>query len=481
MRKRYDGGASQSQMLKGLQKVPDRLQELMGAVLNSPDDALLCTMRWMLFAQRPLGLEELYFAIRTGTGQLTSGYWDISEVNRDSMEAFILASSRGLVEIKTSGSLTRAQLVHESVREFLITGGSTDLGPCSDRMVAADSHFKLFTWCQMYLRSNAKEQVATNEDRYIRSRYDVRKTFPLLHYAGESIFHHFEVSYLTGILHLHSLREFPLQQSIYLTTFYDPKLHQQLLEPHRLFTSLLYLSICRGCAELAGGLVAEKEMHSSRSDAQDRASATASAIGLLADGIDLNCHFEDPWSSVLELATERCPGLVQSLLDQGADVNIDGGAPLCTAANFCNNQDGMEGVVLLLLSRGAYAQAFRSNSDMTALTLAVNNGNLATVTVLPEHGADAIGAYNSTVVSPLLLALGHVEQIPLIANDEFEIEVEYGPVHDHIMRVLLDHGADVHLRAGPKQISPLQFAAEYRHDDIVQLLTGYGQRDPRDE
>jgi energy-coupling factor transporter ATP-binding protein EcfA2 len=101
IRKRCDGGASQSEIWKCLQEVPDKLQELIGAVLHSPDDALLCTLRWILFAKEPLTLQALYFAIRTGTGRLTSGFWDSYEVNRDDMEALVLASSRGVVELKS--------------------------------------------------------------------------------------------------------------------------------------------------------------------------------------------------------------------------------------------------------------------------------------------------------------------------------------------------------------------------------------------
>jgi hypothetical protein len=394
----------------------------------------------------------------------------------------IIASSRGLVEIKSNRWGTRAQLVHDSVRQYLITGGLKEMGPCSDKMVAAENHAKLFQWCQTYLRSITGGPVATFEDGDRWSAVDVARTYrsyPLLKYAGLHILYHFEVACIAGILRSSSLREFPIRQYIYpnfLKEKLGPEISRELLKPHRLFTSLLYVVIHRGYAQLGEALLVEDSVYSSRINDRGCTSATASNSGFPAAKIDLNIKFEEPLFGLLELAIEFCPNIVRSLLDHGADVNINGGASLCMAVELCGHGDVREDVVRLLLSRGAHAQVFRPNSDMTALTLAANNGNLAIVTVLLEHGADANGAYSSIAVSPLLVALGHVEPILLTAFEAYETESRDSPVNKDIIRVLLDHGADINLRAGPKQISPLQFAAEYRDDDIVQLLMSYGQR-----
>jgi energy-coupling factor transporter ATP-binding protein EcfA2 len=493
VKRRCDGGASHSEISKSLQEVPDKLQELIGAILQSPDDPLLCTLRWILFAERPLKLQELYFAIRTGTGQLTSGIRDPAEINDDGMESYILASSRGLVEMKSGwmGNI-QAQLVHESVREYLIAGGLEELGSCSNKMVEVHNHAKLFQWCQTYLGSITEDYVATSENGYSRRGVlDVRRTYPLLSYAGDFILSHFEVAYIAGVLRSSSLHEFPIRQCIYpdfLDKDISPGVCRQLLEPDRLFTSLLYVSILRKRVQLAEALLAENAVHSARLNNRGCTNATASNSGfsaakMFANEIDLNLHFEGSKSSLLELAIDCCPDAVRHLLDHGADVNIDGGAPLCRAVELYVVGDGMD-LVLLLLTHGAQAQVYQTSSEMTALALAVMNGSLAIVMSLLEHGADANGARGTQAISPLLAALGHGD-----SREEGWLRGIY-PVKEDILHALLDHGADVYLKAGPGQVSPIEFArtlrthhtAKYRDSDIdiVRLLTSHGQRTRRE-
>jgi ankyrin repeat protein len=478
IRKRCDGGASHSEISKCLQDVPGKLQELIGAVLHSPDDALLCTLRWTLFARVSFDVEELYFAVRTGTGQLTSGFWDSSEVNRDDMEALIIASSRGLVEIKSNRWRTWAQLVHDSVREYLIAGGLKEMGLCSDKMVAAKNHAKLFQWCQTYLRSITVGPFATFEDGDLWSAVDAARTwrsYPLLRYAGFSILYHFEIACIAGILRSSSLRQFPIRQYVYsnfLNEHLGPEISQDLIKPHRLFTSLLYVVIHEGYAQLAEALLAENAVRSSRINDRDCTHAAASTSDLLTAEIDLNLHFEERGSSLLELAIECCPGIVRPLLDHGADVNVRGGAPLYRAVELDGVVDGdiMDDVVLLLLTRGAHAQVYQKPREMTTLALAVRYHSLAIVTLLLDHGADANGAIGTPAVSPLLVAVGHkvpVEEAWFFDNLH---------VNGDIVRALLEHGADVNLRAGPEGISPLQFATDHGEIHIVQLLESYRQR-----
>jgi hypothetical protein len=469
--KRCDKGAIHSEISKILQEVPDKIQEVIGTVLHSPDEALLCIMRWMLFALHPLMLEELYFAVRTGTGELTSGIWDTSEVNRDNMEAFILASSRGLVEMKTNGSITRAQLVHESVREYLITGGLKDLGPCSDKIVAADHHMRLFECCQTYLKFISEKHLLTVDGVNRRKSNDVRKTYPLLFYAGEYILHHLEASYTVGILHLDVLREFPLRQTIYLETYCSLDLYQQLLEPNRLFTSLLYVSMLRNCTRLAGALLAGNALHSSCFDNRGCTSAAASNSRLLATKIKVDFHFEGHMSSLTELAVKFFPGLMHILLDQRADVSIDGGAPFSTALDCGLGEDAGS----IFLSHRALIRFVHKNSGMTVLALAVRRGKVATVTLLLEHCANEKGNHGTPAASPLLAALGHGILGGTNAERSQDIGGHRHVVHKDIVRALLDHKIDVLLGAGPKNISPFQLAVEHQRCNIVRPLTRYGQ------
>lgn len=200
-----DKGETRSQLLHTLKEVPDKLKDLIAAILDPPDDVLVCTMKWILFALRPLTLEELYFAIRTGTGQVTTGVWDLIEVNRDGMQAFILESSRGLIDVKTGTkavrkvrkSIMRVQLVHESVREYLLTGGLLTLGRCSDETVAAGIHFELSKWCQLYFSFDEKIHplLSDHEELHGQSDYDDLESYPLLQYAASTAWEHLEIAY----------------------------------------------------------------------------------------------------------------------------------------------------------------------------------------------------------------------------------------------------------------------------------------------
>jgi hypothetical protein len=352
------------------------------------------------------------------------------------------------------------------------------MGPCSDKMIAAKNHAELFQSCQTYLGSITEELDAATEG----SEVDVRQTLPLLDYAGRYTLYHFEVACIAGVLRSSSLHEFPIQQYVFLT-FLDSEIgsgmYQQLSEPHRLFTSLLYVSIRKGYAQLAEALLAETAVHSSCVNNRGCTSATASTSGFDAAKIDLNIHLVDHWSTLLENATEWCPCLVRPLLDHGADVNVDEGAPLCMAAELCTDRPGMEHVVLLLLSRGAHAQVYQTSRGTTPLALAVKNGSYAIVTLLLEHGADANGAIGTPAVSPLLASLGHNLLTWEIPDEAYELTLD--PLDEKIVHALLEHGADVYLKAGPKQISPLQYATEQVTEmkgsrDILRLLTSYGQR-----
>jgi hypothetical protein len=485
MRERCDGGASRSAVLKSLQEVPDKLQELIGAILHSPDDALLCAMQWMMFGRRSLKLPELYSAIHAGTGQTTSGAWDTPQAEHDGMEAFILASSRGLVEVKSdTWSTDMAHLVHESVRVYLMNGGLKGLGRCSDKLVEANNHAKLFERCQTYLKSIT---ISKADGSGLHNPHERPRTYPLMRYIHGCILHHFEVSHAAGVLRLSSLCEFPVEQYVQTLWGYDDTFRrdyclQQQLELHKprhRFVSLLYISLAAGCVQLAGALLAEIAVHPPDLDDQNCTSGTVGNTGLITAKI-LNMQFVGFSQNLLELAVGRCPSLVCSLLDHGADPNSNKGAALQKAVIYCTAEDDGEDTVRVLLSRGADIHIF-SMYNTTVLTTAVATGLLPIVTLLLEHDADANDYYASTAVSPLLAALGHsVPNVELWHTDEKFKRDSYDS-DTCILRVLLDHGADVYLRAGPKQNSPLQYATEkftgaYGGGDIIRLLTSYGQR-----
>jgi ankyrin repeat protein len=471
LKKKSDWGATRPQLLHTLKEVPDKLRDFIADILHSPDEALICAMRWILFAKRPLVLEELYFAIQTGTGQISSGVWNSNEITRDGMQAFILRSSHGLIEVKIGTRvirrvrkrIMRVQLVHESVREYLLAGGLAALGPCSDETVAAESHVKLFRWCQLYFSFDERVHplLSDREELHEPSDYDDLEAYPLLEYAASSVWEHLEICYTAGALDWRSIRDFPLKLWLHSHTAsrhgFDREdllwLDSHLDNPY----SLLYILINRGCGKLAGAVLAANSALRAPLDGQHSTSTET-----LTD--------DSPFISLLELAVSRCSDVVQTLLEHGADVNVDGDAPLLMAVQRESIDRRNKNVVDLLLRNGACAQATHKPSNTTVLALAARHCHAGSVMSLLKYGADVNGACDRSIVSPLLAALGHKAQDKTLDYPEYSRELDFSARQRDITCILLKHGADINLKAGASSLSPLQFAVQHWGRQVFELL-----------
>src|SRR5205814_1409874 len=128
LNKEYDRGRIHA-LRKRLQEIPTKLNELFKDILTrdgqNMEDLLLC-IQWILYAKRPLKREELYFAILSGEAPEALTAWNPEEITKQDMERFILSSSKGLAEVTKSTDQT-VQFIHESVRDFLLENGLSDL------------------------------------------------------------------------------------------------------------------------------------------------------------------------------------------------------------------------------------------------------------------------------------------------------------------------------------------------------------------
>jgi hypothetical protein len=122
-----------------LEALPKDLHQLFGSILqcgSSESGALLLTFQWLLFADRPLALPEIYFAMITDESLNVIQDWQRLELSMADMENFVLDASRGLAEI-TKGRNPTAQLIHESVREYLLDSWMPSLYGHSASVLAA--------------------------------------------------------------------------------------------------------------------------------------------------------------------------------------------------------------------------------------------------------------------------------------------------------------------------------------------------------
>ena len=101
------------------------------------------------------------------------------------------------------------QFIHESVRQHILNGGLAILRPSLSRNVEAASHAILATWCQDYVRNGSWEHMNPNTSEDL-----LRQAFPLIEYVSFSTFYHMEDAHSQGALEITELRNFPLKHWI---------------------------------------------------------------------------------------------------------------------------------------------------------------------------------------------------------------------------------------------------------------------------
>jgi len=154
---------------------------------------------------------------------------------------------------------------------------------------------------------------------------------------------------------------------------------------------------------------------------------------------------------LMEACEKGRTGVVESLLDRGADVNItdvEGRTPLMLAAFR-----GRTPVMRLLLDRSADPNA-ADNKGYTALMMAAFKGHPAATELLIDRGADVnAGSHKGGTALIRAASAGHLE----------------------VVRFLLFKGADVNAET-KKGLSALSVASANHFKDISTLLMAYGAK-----
>ncbi|KAI8648292.1 PNP-UDP-1 domain-containing protein [Fusarium keratoplasticum] len=184
---------------KRLDAIPTGLSDLFREILsrdqNNLQDMRLC-IQWILFAKRPLKLEEYYFAAVSGLSADELGEWDPEDVTRDDMDRFLLSSSKGLAETTKTKSPT-VQFIHESVREFFLKDGQRELWPDLTGDFQSFSHDQLKQCCHTYTKLDISPHVPSgpplpkaSSDAAKSLRCLVSDKFPFLEYATHHVLYH---------------------------------------------------------------------------------------------------------------------------------------------------------------------------------------------------------------------------------------------------------------------------------------------------
>ncbi|KAH7038362.1 ankyrin repeat-containing domain protein [Microdochium trichocladiopsis] len=245
LNKSHDDGLNPTALRKELSKMPRDLHTLFRDILlrdgDKREELLLC-MQWILFARQPLSPQELYLAIRAGTGseEDISTKWNPRETTLDLIQRFILSASKGLVEVTRTRRPT-VQFIHESVNDFLLKEkGLHDVWPDLKTDLKGLSHDKLKLCCMRYIEAQYPEfshlARATEQDYNSREEKAV-KAFPFLTYAAKNILYHAEHAEASGLSQVAFLSAFPKKQWIKLYNGFE----KYAVRRYTMNASMLYI------------------------------------------------------------------------------------------------------------------------------------------------------------------------------------------------------------------------------------------------
>jgi serine/threonine-protein phosphatase 6 regulatory ankyrin repeat subunit B len=174
---------------------------------------------------------------------------------------------------------------------------------------------------------------------------------------------------------------------------------------------------------------------------------------LLDQGADVNLRRVSNRSTALWIASYRgYAKLVKLLLEKGADSSIsnsiDGITPIYVAS-----QNGHTDIVRLLLDNGADVNAKEINKDVSALHLASQKGHTGVVQLLLDRGAD-VNAKLTKGDTALMIASAYA--------------------HAGIVSLLLENGADMNAQRTGDGFTALMFASQNGCIEVVQILIDKG-------
>jgi len=413
LREKCDDGATQSELMNSLATVPDKLASLFASILTNPDQATITAFQWIFYARNPPLIQELYFAIKTSTNQLSTGEWDKNDVDQESIKRFITRTTRGLVQVvehPLGGDECIIQFVHESVREHLLQGGLATLTMCDARLIEGLSHAHIARCCLSYVLLDPSKY-----SQYFQPHQGLllflSEKFPLHAFTTNDLVYHADLAYRAGVLSLTFVSELPLRLLICISN--------AMMETENVVetTTVLFWLIIKGGYALAEALLAGCSM------TEKPGIVSYGTIAQSAMTLDINMGCDGWDGGVLGAAAASGKiDLVQQLLHLDAEVVPSVGnvcSPLIPAI-----RSGSKDVVELLLQHGADVNAVSTPSVLskkpeTALTIAVRMRHHEVASVLLAYHPDLHHRLEYGTALDCALSLSDTEMIRLLWNAHF--------------------------------------------------------------
>ncbi|KAH8723067.1 ankyrin repeat protein, partial [Phaeosphaeriaceae sp. PMI808] len=282
-------GTRVEELHKIITSMPQALDELYTNILSGFTEAeehmMVKLFQWVLFAERPLSMQELRDALATDQDMTCI---TISELRRntswtetlDQFERHAKHISRGLVEFRTRDlyeqyeldgeeSDKEAQFIHQSVADYLLERFFKNIGrhQCDSRSYAGAGHFEVSRSCLRYLA--LKEVLEATQ----LPRSTISARFPLVPYATRFVFDHIRKAEQHGISQADLLMLFQwdaqsesLGKVARIWTVFDPNsVHTPLGWPF-IGTTALHFLIALGSKSALDACLLERDIDVSRKD-----------------------------------------------------------------------------------------------------------------------------------------------------------------------------------------------------------------------
>ena len=422
LNKEFDRGRIHA-LRKRLDKIPDDLGALFRDILTrdneNVEDLVLC-LQWILYAERPMKLQELYFAILAGVAADGLAAWSPEEITEIDMRKYILSSSKGLAEMTKSKHPT-VQFIHESVRDFLKENGLDVLQLHLDSSFPASSHERLKECCQTYARIDASEYLssdtalpAPSSEDAVSLRQLVSTKFPFLEYAVHNMLHHADAASEYGISQTRFIQTFPLSDWIHLDNLFE----KYQIRRRTLHCSLLYILSEKNLPHLirieldrVQQLDIKGERYSFPLNAALAHKNEAALRALLLPDTSARSIGMVPLNRSSSSAAEYQES-IKSILEMRDEIDFRKDRSLLSWAA----QRGHEAIVKLLLETGKVDVNSRGTLGQTPLSWAAERGHEAVVKLLLEIGKVDVDSRDMSGQTPLSRAAqgGHEAVVKLL-------------------------------------------------------------------
>ncbi|KAI8630554.1 ankyrin repeat-containing domain protein [Xylariaceae sp. FL1651] len=499
-------GASLKRIENRINSTPPELDEIYDELVQGMDErpASLKLFQWICFAEQPLSLDELRWAMvvdakcpHRSLEQCQGAEDYANDCNR--MKSRLRTLSRGLAETVPLSNIEFVQFIHQSVKDFLIEKGllalDSSLKAAATDTATADlvvgiAHYQLSRTCIRYM---AMEEIGRST---ITNRVVLISAFPLLRYAVMSWIRHAKHSETKGvpqddlldyfvwpletlmqlwvsvyrIIGQYWARDFPAKatQLVHVLSHYGVigpaflgrpggsrsyTLSWAAEEGHEAVVELLLVT---GKADVEAK---DKYGQTALSWAAEEGHETVVELLLVTGKADVEA--KDKYGrTALSWAAEKGHKAVAKLLFVTGKADVEAKDNICGQTAFLwAAREGHEAVVELLLVTGkADVEAKDNICGRTALLWAAREGHEAVVELLLTGKADVEAKDNICGRTALLWAAreGHKAVVELL---------------------LVTGKADVEAKDNICGRTALSWAAEEGHEAVVELLLVTGKAD----